>query len=226
MSSTVLRDPTSIRNGKPSNNWPVVIVLFLLMAIPGIPAFIIVGSVLIGLGANELPLAFVNGLYLSKPWAVVVHGISGALFFLAAPFQFSPALRQKYTQLHRYSGYLVFVSGYVMALSAVWMHHVLTPSDMGPRYIGLVSMAVGMCVSFTLALKHIIQRNVAEHQAWVIRALAITLGAVTYLFVEIAFSLTLGQIEGLKPMLAGLLYDYGRITAVVVNLMIAERFIK
>ena len=226
MSSTFYKDSQTLSSGKADNNWPVISVLFLLLAIPGIPAILIVASVLVGFGSNELPLAFIKSIYLPKPWAVIVHGISGVLFFLSAPFQFSPALRSKHLKLHKYSGYLVFISGYIMALSGIWMHHVLSPIDIGPRYIGLVLMAFAMCIAFSIALKHIIQKNIVAHQAWVIRALAITLGAVTYIFVEVAFSLTLGQIEGLKPLIIDFLHNYGRITAIVVNLFIAEYLIK
>lgn len=224
MSSTFYKESTT--RSKAASNWPTITALFLLLAIPGIPAILIVGSVLVGLGSNHLPLEFVNNTYLSKPWAVIVHGMSGVLFFLSAPFQFSPSLRSKYTKLHKYSGYLVFTSGYVMALSGIWMHHALTSDELGPRYIGLVLMAFAMCISFSMALKYIIQRSIWSHQVWVIRAMAITLGAITYLFVEVVFSLTLGQIEGVKPMMAELLHDYGRITAVVINLVIAEYLIK
>lgn len=224
MSSTFYKESTA--TSKTASNWPTITALFLLLAIPGIPAILIVGSVLVSFDSNHLPLEFVNDIYLSKPWAVIVHGMSGVLFFLSAPFQFSPTLRSKYTKLHKYSGYLVFVAGYVMALSGVWMHHALTPDELGPRYIGLVLMALAMCISFSMALKHIIQRNILSHQAWVIRAMAITLGAITYLFVEVVFGLTLGQIQGLKPMLADLLHNYGRVTAVVINLVVAEHLIK
>ena len=225
MSSTIYKDTSVLNKVKPANNWPVITVLFLLLAIPGIPAIFIVSNVLIGLAANEMPLELVNTIYLSRPWAVIIHGISGVLFFISAPMQFSPALRSKYLKLHKYSGYLVFVSGYIMALSAVWMHHTLTPNDLGPRYIGLVIMAFAMCLCFSMALKHIIQKNVPAHQAWVIRAMAVTLGAITYLFIEITFILTLGQIDGFKPLILELLHNYGRIVAVAVNLLIAQRLI-
>lgn len=209
-----------------TNNWPVMLGLFLILAIPGIPAIFIVGSVVIGVNVGELPIEFVNKIYLSQPWPVIVHGVSGVLFFLATPLQFSHALRCKYPKWHKYAGYLVFSSGYIMALSAVWMHHVLSPNDKGPRYIGLVIMAFGMCVAFSMALRRVLQSNIESHRAWVIRALAITLGAITYLFVELVVSLTLSNLESLKGGLGPILNEYGRITAVVLNLVIAERIIK
>ena len=226
MSSTLYKNSTMSNVESASNNWPVVTMLFLLLAIPGLPALAIVMSVLVGLVSDELPLAFVKSLYLSKPWAVLVHGLSGVLFFISAPFQFSSGLRSKRPKLHKYSGYLVFVAGIIMAVSAIWMHHTLTPNDVGPRYVGLVAMSFTMCISFTVAVKHIVQRNIFAHHAWMIRAIAITLAAVTYLFVEITFSLTLGQIESLKPLIINLLYDYGRFIAIVGNLIVAEYLIK
>lgn len=226
MSSIIYKDSNGFTANNTKNNWHVVIGLFLLFAIPGIPAILIVASVFIGMGASELPLEFVNSLYHSQSWPVIVHGLSGISFFLCAPLQFSPAFRKKNAKFHKFSGYIVFISGYIMALSGVWMHHVLSPNDFGSRYFGLILMALGMCISFSLALKHIVNRNIIPHQVWVIRALAITLAAITYLFVEVAFSLTLGQIDGLKPLIAVFLYDYGRIVAILFNLAIAEKLIK
>ena len=226
MSSTPYKDIATLKEAKPHFNWPVVISLFLLLAIPSVPAIFIVTSVVIGLGTGQLPLAFVNDFYLTQPLPVIVHGLSGIVFFVTAPMQFSSAIRIRYRKLHKISGYFVFLAGYAMALSGVWMHQVLSPEELGPRYIGLILMALAMCCSFTLALKFIIQGNVMAHQVWVIRAIAITLGAVTYLFVELVVSLTLGQIDGFKAMLAQWLFQYGRITAIILNLIIAQWIIK
>lgn len=226
MSSTLYEEQQAIELDKVSYNWPMITTLFLLLAIPGIPAILIVGSVVIGLVSNELPLDFVNHLYISAPWAVIVHGTSGIVFFLTVPLQFSSGLRRRYKKLHKYSGYLAFISGFVMALSGVWMHHVLTPEEFGPRYMGLVLMSIAMCASFSIALVHIIKRNVAAHKTWVTRAVAVTLGAITYLFVEVVLLLTVGQIGELKPMLLEFLHQFGRITAVMINIIAAEFMIR
>lgn len=65
-------------------------------------------------------------------------------------------------------------------------------------------------------------RQIAAHRRWMYRAVAISLAAVTPLFIEVVAVLTLGQIEAFKPFLAQLLHDYGRLIALCFNLLIAQ----
>ena len=203
-------------------DWPLVSTLFVLFAIPGIPAIFIVLGVLLGPVDSSFFMSFVNARYFESPLAILVHGTSGIGFFLTVPLQFSPAFRQKHPQWHRVSGRIALLSAYILAASGVWMHHMLTPEETGMRYIGLIIVSLGMVVAFTLAFYHVLKRQITAHRRWMYRAVAISLAVVTPLLIEVLAALTLGQVETFRPLLVQLFHDYDRLIGLAINLLIAE----
>jgi len=206
--------------------WPVVSTLWLLLAIPGIPAILIVSlliaSLLVGPVESTLWMSLINPHYYASPWAIIVHGGSGAIFFLTMPWQFSPAIRYKHPAWHRTSGRLVLLSGSTMAVSGIWMHLFLTPDDLGMRFSGLLALSSGMILAFSMAFYAILNRQFDRHRRWMCRAVAMTLAAVTPLFIEVIAQLTLGQVVALKPWLAPFFHDYGRLLGMGLNLLLVE----
>jgi hypothetical protein len=176
----------------------------------------------LGPSAGVIFSSMVNALYFETPAAIVVHGGAGILFFLTMPFQFSPALRNKKSNWHRTGGRIALLSGYVMGLSGIWMHHVLSPDLLGMRYVSLVILSIAMCTAFSMALWHIINRNVDVHRKWMIRAVAITLGVITLLFVEAISFLLFGQLENVFGVISQFQHDYGRLVGMAINLIIVE----
>lgn len=209
-----------------NHNWPIVSTLWLLLAIPGIPAMLIVSVLIVALlfGPVESPLlmSMLHPSYLSMPWAVLVHGSSSVIFFLMLPWQFSPSIRHKHPKWHRASGRLVLLSAYTMAFSGIWMHLWLTPEELGMRFIGLLAVSGGMVLAFSMAFYAVLSRQFDRHHRWMCRAVAITLAAVTPLFVEAIAELTFGQVAALKPWLAPFFHDYSRLLGIAGNLLIAE----
>jgi hypothetical protein len=217
-----------------SFNWPAVSFLLVLTAIPAIPTLFIIPIVLMGPELIEGAGSFINALHFNTPAAVVVHGGAGFLFFLTMPFQFSPALRRSNrtrqnfrdnkhrSGWHKIGGRIAFLSAIVMALSGIWMHHVLSPGQFGARYVSLVIMSLSICVSFSLGLFYIIKGQVETHKKWMTRSVAITLAAITPLFTEILLFLLFGQFEQIFAVIGNWHHDYGRLLAIAINLSIAE----
>lgn len=206
----------------PQRNIALVTSLFLLFAIPGIPAIFIVLLVLFGPFESQQLMSLVNARYFSAPWPLLLHGISSVAFFLTVPWQFSPALRQQAPGWHRNSGRVALLSAYVMAVSAIWLHHSLTPDELGMRYVGLLLMSVGIVLTFSLAFYAVLHGKIAAHRRWMCRAMAIVLAAVTPLFLEVIAAFTLGQLAFFKVLLPELMHDYGRIAAMALNLLVEE----
>jgi len=203
-------------------NWPVVGFLLFMAGIPGFPAIFLLAFVAIGPSSGDGGSSIINALHFETPAAVYVHGGAGILFFLTMPFQFSPAVRIKNLKLHKAGGRIALLSGYVMGLSAIWMHHVLLPDTFGVRYVVLVVMSIAMCITFSLALWHIINGNVQSHRKWMFRAVAITLAAVTPLFVEAIMLLLFGQFVNIFTVINQFQHDYGRLIGMAINLAIVE----
>ena len=124
------------------------------------------------------------------------------------------------------AGRIVLCSAYVMAISGIWMHNVLSPESQGARYFVLIFTSMMICLAFSIALLHIIQRNIRAHQIWMARAVAITLAAVTPLFVDVVIMVLFGTFDHLLELMTQLQYDYGRLLGMAINLTIAEVFMR
>lgn len=209
-----------------SHNWPLVLTLWLLCAIPGIPAALILALLVLQPADSALFAQLVDPQYLASPWAVLVHGGSGVAFFLTMPWQFSPKLRQRFPRWHRLSGRVVLASAYLLAVSGVWLHLFLTPDELGMRFIGLLVITVAMLISFSMALYAVFKRQYQRHQRWMYRAVAVTLAVVTLNFIEAAALLTVGQLTLFKPLLATFFHDYGRLLGLALNLWLVSRLLR
>ncbi|MCF6440922.1 DUF2306 domain-containing protein [Pseudoalteromonas luteoviolacea] len=203
-------------------NWQVVSGLLLIMAIPGIPAIIIIALVLLG-QTDVLGMAdVINPQYLTAPAAILTHAMAGITFFLTMPWQFSPRLRIRYPRWHKIAGCIAVIAGCTMALSGIWLHLVLSPNELGGRFISLVVMSIAIVGAFSVAVWQIVRGHVTEHKKWMMRAVAISLAAITPLFIGMIVHLVLGHWQGTFAPLLTLYHDYDRLVAMLINLVVVE----
>ncbi len=207
-----------------TGQWPLVLTLYLLLAVPGIPALLII---LVLLSQSWLPaelLSLINPGYLQTPAPILLHAGSGVLFFLTVPLQFSTRLRQQMPRWHRHSGRLALCSGLLLAASGIWMHHMLTPTDLGVRYLGLWALSLTIIGCFSLAFYRVRQRRFLAHQRWMCRGLAAVLATVSGLVLELVAALTLGQLDGWQTAVSQWQHDYARLLALALNLLLMEAY--
>ncbi len=207
-----------------TGQWPLVLTLYLLLAVPGIPALLII---LVLLSQSWLPaelLSLINPGYLQTPAPILLHAGSGVLFFLTVPLQFSARLRPRLPRWHRHSGRLALCSGLLLAASGIWMHHMLTPADLGPRYLGLWALSLCIIGCFSLAFYRVRQRRFIAHQRWMCRGLAAVLATVSGLVLELVAALTLGQLDGWQAAVSQWQHDYARLTALGLNMLVLEAY--
>jgi uncharacterized membrane protein len=201
------------RSGRPTRWVPLA-----LIAIVVIPA--IFGSLrLIGLaGGPQLMPA--DPRFTSSPLPVVVHIASAVSYAVLGAFQFSTALRRRRPGWHRAAGRVLVVLGMAVALSALWMT-LFYPRQPGTgvlAYLFRLAFGAGMAASIILGLTAIRRRDIARHQAWMIRAYALALGAGTQVFTK-----------GIGPAVFGtseLTLDLSLGAAWILNLAIAEYLIR
>ncbi|MFS1523932.1 DUF2306 domain-containing protein [Microbulbifer sp. 2304DJ12-6] len=203
-------------------NWPVVAGLLLIAAIPGIPAMFILALVLLGSGAVAGVSDVINAQYFATPAAILTHATSGALFFLTMPWQFSPRFRVRRPVWHKVSGQLAVTSGCIMAVSGVWMHWMLSPHELGGRFVLLLIMSTAICTAFCVAIVHVKKKRIALHKKWMIRAVALSLAAVTPLFTGALLHLVFSPWEGIYEILLTFHHNYDRLIAMAINLAIVE----
>ncbi len=155
--------------------------------------------------------------YHSMPWPISIHIVSGILFNLLAPFQFSPLVRAKFPQWHKYAGRFLLPCGAAVAFSALWMNH-FYPSYGGIlKYSGIVAYNIVLLGSLVLAVKMIIKGRVNEHKIWMARAIAAALGPATQRIIAIPLFIVFGE-EFLSEFKIGLLIWFG----LLFNLAITE----
>lgn len=160
--------------------------------------------------------------FLAAPAVTLVHVIAASLYAFLGAFQFSPGLRRRWPRWHRLGGRVLLVSGLVGASAGLWMTLGLdVPSKFqGPLLVGVrLAVGLGWVASLGLGWRSILQRDVAGHEAWMIRAYALGGGAGTQALIFLPWMAVAGVPEGLP-------HDVAMLAGWVINLVVAERLIR
>ena len=162
-----------------------------------------------------------NARFFASPVPVVIHIFSVTIYCLLGAFQFHPGLRRRRPKWHRTAGRIVIPAGLVAAASGLWMSqfYQLPAHDGELLYLFRLIFGFGMLLSIILGLAAILRRDIARHQAWMMRGYAIAVGAGTQAFTLIPWILIAGEpSEFPRALLMG--------AGWVINLAVAEWFIR
>lgn len=158
-----------------------------------------------------------NARFFASPSPVVIHIIASAFYALLGALQFVGRLWQRGSKWHRWIGRFLVPVGLLVALSALWMT-VFYPRSEGASnllYAFRLLFGTGMVLSIILGYLAILRKDVNQHQAWMIRAYAIGLGAGTQVFTGMVGALIFGTPNEFQhALLNG--------AAWVINLAVAE----
>lgn len=181
-SDTTFISPTLSRRWWRSADFYIPAGLILLSLVPSVA-----GAFRVGQLATGAELAPENARFVTAPLPVMAHIIGAIVYSIVGAFQFAPRFRQRRARLHRIFGRILIPSGFVVALSGLWMSHFydLPPFDGVAIYIMRLIVGLTMLVALTLAVVAIRQRDFRAHGAWMIRAYALALGAGSQLFTSI-----------------------------------------
>ncbi len=123
-----------------------------------------------------------NARFLVMPLQIYLHGGGGIVYLILGAFQFSQPLRARFPKWHRWSGRVAVLAGAIAALSALWMTETFpeTPTGNPHEVYGLrILFGLGWLSFLALGLKSALQRDIANHRAWMMRAYAIGVGGST-----------------------------------------------
>jgi uncharacterized membrane protein len=154
------------------------------------------------------------------PWAIALHGLSGAAFGLLGPLQFWTAFRNRFGRLHRLSGRIFVLAGVVMGLTGLRMIAAFALPDFDLTDLARALFSPAMLVALWLAVAAIRRRDLARHRAWMIRAYALGIGQSPIAFVFFPMFL----ITGIPP--AGLTVDLVLIGTWLACIGVAEAVIR
>lgn len=190
----------------------------LLVALSAVP---VLGGV-VRLRSLAEPVTVENARFLESPTPILLHVASVVLYCLLGALQFAPAIRQRWPRWHRIAGRVLAASGLVAGLSGLWMT-VLYPIParlQGPLLLAVrVVVAVAMVAAILVAWRAILRRDVARHEAWMIRAYALGQGAGTQALVMLPPTLMFGEITGLTR-------DLWMTLAWAINVGVAEWIVR
>ncbi len=191
-----------------------------LVALSLVP--VVAGSVRLGGLATGAEVTPDSARFAASPFPIALHVASATPYCLLGAFQFSAGFRRRWPGWHRRAGRVLAVLGLLAALSGVWMaaRYAIPAPMQGPLLLGVrVAVGLAMAASIVLAVAAILRRDVAGHQAWMIRAYALGQGAGTQVLVLGPGLLLFGDVLGLTR-------DLLMTLAWAVNLAIAERIIR
>jgi hypothetical protein len=160
--------------------------------------------------------SFVVALLAERPISTLAHFGGCSLALAMGGFQLHPALRRRFTAVHRWMGHL-YVLGVALGGSAgLYMAWHANGGATGKLGFGL--LAIGWLVSTAMGYASIRARQQQAHRRWMIRSFALTFAAVT-LRLYIPASQALGiPFETAYPVIAWLCW--------VPNLLVAELFVR
>lgn len=196
----------------------------------GVPALLLALGLIPTLGgaarlmsvASDRVMTPDNTRFLEAPVPVVVHILSATLYCWLGAFQFSRGFRLRWRGWHRRAGRWLALAGLLAGLSGLWMTAFYRiPSDLQGTLLYGVRLVVGalMVASILLAVSSILRRNVARHEAFMIRAYALGQGAGTQALVLGPWMLITGETGGLtRDLLMTLAWG--------INVVVAEWVIR
>jgi uncharacterized membrane protein len=147
----------------------------------------------LGVGAEITPD---NARFFAAPVPVVLHVVSAMLFSTFGALQFAPGLRRRRPGWHRMAGRWLVPFGLATALSGLWMTQLYPPGIEPPAsFDGAAVYAMrllagwAMALSLCLGVAAVLRRDLPRHQAWMMRAYALGLGAGTQVFTHLPWFL-------------------------------------
>jgi len=182
------------------------------------------GLVRLGQVAAGGPVTPGNSRFLAVPLPVVLHIVTATVYALVGAFQFSPALRRRHPGIHRGLGRLVGLCGLVVALSGLWMtlFYPIPADHQGPLlWAARLAVGLGMTGALVLGVAAILKRDVGAHEAWMMRAYGLALGAGTQVLTALPWMILVGDPTGLVRDL--LLVAGWAINLAVVELVLFRR---
>jgi len=177
-------------SNSPRPSWRQPAALLLLSLVP-----VAAGAVRLSTLAGNRGVTAENARFITAPGPVAVHIVSATLFCLLGAVQFDPAFRQRYPRLHRGAGRVAAPCGMLAALTGLWMTLAYPiPAALQGDLLYAVRTVVGLAMALAIAVsvRAVLQRRMARHQAWMVRAYALGQGAGTQVLILLPVTLMAG----------------------------------
>jgi uncharacterized membrane protein YozB (DUF420 family) len=170
----------------PSLSWKRPVSLLLLSLVP-----VAAGALRLAGLASGGAITPENARFMAMPAPLVLHFVSASLFCLLGAFQFDAAWRRRFAGLHRAVGRVVAPSGFVAALTGLWMtvaYAIPAPLQGGLLYGVRLVVGLLMALAIVVSVHAVLRRRIDQHRAWMLRAYALGQGAGTQVLILLPVS--------------------------------------
>ena len=161
------------------------------------------------------------GRFVTSLLPIVTHILAATVYSLGGAIQFWPTLRRRSPRWHRITGYLMVPAGLLTAACALWIQAFYPrPPDEAPL-LAAFRWLFGSAIVFALlaGVRSLRRREYRHHGAWMLRAYALAMEAVTQTLTIIPTAMLFGM-----PSKTPLALLMGAVW--VVNFGLAEWIIK
>ncbi len=123
------------------------------------------------------PVQGAANYWVQRRW-LLMHMTGGMLALLVGPLQFWTGFRQRYMELHRWTG-KVFLAG--VGVGSIGAYHMAIVTTFGWALgVALVALATAWLSTAGMAYLSILKGQVQLHKEWMIRAYVVTFAFVTF----------------------------------------------
>jgi uncharacterized membrane protein len=156
--------------------------------------------------------------YIEHPWVSLFHIVPGVLFLTFAPLQFVARIRRRRISIHRGSGRVLATLAAISALLALVVNFLFPAFGGISTQSAVIFVSVLLLFSLSMAIRHIIRKEVRQHREWMIRTFAAAMSVAT----QRVFLILLTSLTGLSlEEVFGAAFWLG----IGVNLVVAEVWI-
>jgi uncharacterized membrane protein len=121
-------------------------------------------------------------VYWPRRIGLLVHITAGSVAILIGPWQLWTGFRNRFREIHRWTGRL-FIASVLAGACAAYYLAATTTFGWGFGF-GLAGLATAWVATTSVAYYAILNRAVAIHRRWMIRAYVVTFGFVTFRLVQ------------------------------------------
>jgi len=119
-----------------------------------------------------------NEAFGQYPLIVNLHVILGAVYLLIGAFQFSPIIRNRWINYHRWAGRFLAITALIVGSSAIFMGLIIPFSGV-PEQVIMGVFGTYYIASTIVAFISVRAGRIAQHREWMIRAFAVGSAVVT-----------------------------------------------
>ena len=114
------------------------------------------------------------------PIVFIIHALAGSIVLVCGPLQFNRRLLAKNRQIHRMLGGAYVGAVWIASISGLW--NAIFFDVTLPARISFGMLSILWFGTTTIALQHIVKRDIAAHREWMIRSFSLSLFFVSFSF--------------------------------------------